>query len=116
MKPLASILHAAGSLVAGILLGSWSFMLCFGPFGFLYFFSEHLRPATLARLGALPGKPLALGMLALGLIMAWLAWRRAPQWRWLVVAAALATGIPSVMWILLVVVASGAVPNFGYGG
>jgi hypothetical protein len=116
MKHLASVLHVAGSLLAGILLGTWLFMLCFGPFGFLFLFSERLRPTTLARLDALPGKPLAFGMLVLGLVLAWLVWRRAPQWRWLLVTAALATGIPCVIWILLVTMVSGAVPNFGYGG
>jgi hypothetical protein len=116
MKQLMTIIHLVTGLIAGILLGTWLFMLCFGPFGFLFFVSESLDPATLARLDALPGKLLALAMLGVGLLLARWVWRHAPVWRWLIVTAALVPGIPSVMWILLVAAVGGAVPNFGYGG
>jgi hypothetical protein len=116
VKHLMTITHAVAGLIAGILLGTWLLMLCFGPFGFLFIVSESLDPATLARLDALPGKPLALAMLGIGLVLARWVWRHAPVWRWLVVTAALVPGIPSVMWILFVIATAGAVPNFGYGG
>jgi hypothetical protein len=116
MKRLMTIFHVVTGLMAGILLGTWLFMLCFGPFGFLFFVSENLDSATLARLDALPGKPLALAMLGVGLLLARWVWRRAPIWRWLVVTAALVPGIPSVMWIVFVIVVRPAVPNFGFGG
>lgn len=116
MKNLRTIIYVITGLIAGILLGTWLFMLCFGPFGFLFFVSERLDPATLARIDALPGKPLALAMLGVGLLLARWVWRDAPVWRWLVVTAALVPGIPSVIWIVFVVATAGAVPNFGYGG
>lgn len=116
MKHLMTIVHVVAGLIAGILLGTCLFMLCFGPFGFLFFLSDSLDPATLARLDALPGKPLALAMLGVGLLLARWVWRKAPVWRWLVVTAALVPGIPSVMWIVLVIAMGGAVPNFGAGG
>lgn len=116
MKHLMTIVHVVAGLIAGILLGTCLFMLCFGPFGFLLFLSDSLDPATLARLDALPGKPLALAMLGVGLLLARWVWRQAPVWRWLVVTAALVPGIPSVMWIALVIAMGGAVPNFGAGG
>lgn len=116
MKHPGTIFHVFIGLVAGMLLGTWLFMLCFGPFGFLFFFSESLDPNTLARLDALPGMPLALAMLGVGLLLARWIWRQAPVWRWLVVTAALLPGIPSLAWILLVIAMGRAVPNFGYGG
>jgi hypothetical protein len=116
MKQLRTVLHVVAGLIAGILLGTWLFMLCFGPFGFLFPISERLAPATLARLDALPGKPLALAMLGVGMLLARWVWRDAPVWRWLVVTAALVPGIPSVMWIVFVIATARAVPNFGYGG
>ncbi|MDB5793001.1 MAG: hypothetical protein JWQ80_3025 [Massilia sp.] len=116
MKNLIPIIHSITGLISGILMGTWLFMLCFGPFGFLFFVSESFAPATLARLDALPGKPLAIAMLVVGLLLARYVWRKAPGWRWLVVTTTLAAGIPSVMWILLVSAMAPAVPNFGYGG
>lgn len=92
---LITILHVGTGLVAGILLGTWLFMLCFGPFGFLFFVSESLDPATLARLEALPGKPLALIMLDVGLLLARWVWRHARVWRWLVVTATLVRATPA---------------------
>lgn len=115
MKHLMTTIYVITALVAGILLGTWLFMLCFGPFGFLFFVSESIDPATLARLDALPGKALALLMLGLGLLLARWVWRQAPVWRWLVVTAALVPGIPTTMWIVLVIAMGGSVPNFGYG-
>jgi len=115
MKHLMTGIHVVTGLVGGILLGTWLFMLCFGPFGFLFFVSEALDPATLTRLDGLPGKPLAFAMLGVGLMLARLVWRRAPSWRWLLVAAALVSGIPSVMWIVFVFATGAGVPNFGYG-
>jgi len=116
MKYMRAIFHILVCMVAGALLGTWLFMLCFGPFGFLFPFSEILDSATLARLDALPGKPLAIAMLGVGLLLARWVWRHAPPWRWLVVTATLVLGIPSVMWILLVITMGSAVPNFGFGG
>lgn len=116
MKHLMIVAYAVIGLLAGFLLGTWLLMLCFGPFGFLFFASDRLDPATLARFDALPGKPLALGMLAVGLLLARWVWRKAPTWRWLVVTAALVPGIPSTIWIVFVIATAGAVPNFGYGG
>lgn len=68
MKRLRTIIPVVIGLIAGLLLGTWLFMLCFGPFGFLFPISESLDPATLARLDALPAKPLALAMLGIGLL------------------------------------------------
>lgn len=116
MRHLTLIAHTTTALAAGILLGTWLFMLCFGPFGFLFFFSERLDPATLARLDALRGKPLALAMFAVGLLLARWVWLRAPTSRPLVVLTALVTGIPGVLWIALVLVMGQAVPNSGFGG
>jgi hypothetical protein len=116
MRHLMSIIHFVIGLTAGILLGTWLFMLCFGPFGFLFFVSDRLNPTTLARLDAVPGKPLALAMLGGGLLLARLVWRDAPVWRWLVIMAALVPGIPSVLWIVFVIATAGSVPNFGHGG
>lgn len=116
MKYLMTMIHAATGLIAGILLGTWLFMLCFGPFGFLFPVSESLDPTMLARLEALPGKPLALAMLGVGLLLARWVWRQAPVWRWLVVIATLVPGIPSVGWIVFVFAMGPAVSNFGYGG
>ena len=70
MKHLMTGIHVVTGLVGGILLGTWLFMLCFGPFGFLFFVSEALDPATLTRLDGLPGKPLAFAMLGVGLMLA----------------------------------------------
>ncbi|TFW33589.1 hypothetical protein [Massilia horti] len=53
-------------------------MLCFGPFNFLFFVSESRDPATLARLDALLGNPLALAMLSVGLLLARWVWRDPP--------------------------------------
>lgn len=116
MKHLMTAFHLAIGLFAGLLLGTCLFMLCFGPFGFLFPISDSLAPATLARLDALPGPPLAFVMLALGLLLARWVWRRAPASRWSVVSAALLSGLPSTLWILLVISTGRAVPNFGFGG
>lgn len=116
MKNLRSALYLAIGLFAGFLLGTWLFMLCFGPFGFLFPISDSLAPATLARLDALPGPPLSFAMLAVGLLLSRWIWRHAPASRWSVVTAALLSGIPSALWILLVIVMGQAIPNFGFGG
>ena len=116
MTRLRTVIHVIIGLIAGLLLGTWPFMLCFGPFGFLFPVSESLDPATLAHFDALPAKPLALAMLGIGLLLARWVWRHAPVGRWLVVTSALVLGSPSVTWREFVIATVGAVPNFGYGG
>jgi hypothetical protein len=117
MKHLLATMHAVIGLLAGILLGTWLLMLCFGPLGVLYPILEKFDRATLDWLeAALPRTPLAFAMLGLGLLLARWVWRHAPPWRCMVVTATLLSGIPSVMFILLVIAAAGSVPNFGYGG
>lgn len=116
MARLTALFYLGIGLMAGLLLGTCLFMLCFGPFGFLFPISHRLAPGTLERLDAVPGGPLALAMLASGLLLTRWAWRRAPFSRWLIVTSAVVTGIPSTMWILLVFSMGRAVPNFGFGG
>lgn len=116
MNYLSSIIHAVLSLMAGVLLGTWLFMMCFGPIGFLFFVLDTLTEDTLAWCDALPRVPLGLAMLIVGLLMARWSWRKAPTWRWLIATPALGLGILSVIWIALVMAVAGAVPNFGYGG
>jgi hypothetical protein len=113
MKHLSTTLHAAIGLTAGILMGTWLLMLCFGPFGFVMFIPEHIDPATLTRLDAWPRKPLALAMLALGVLLARWTWRHAPAWRWLVVTAALVPGVPGTLWTVVVFALAGTVPGVG---